>query len=204
MKRARWNPQSGVTLLELMISMGILTAVMGVLFTLSLSIGDTAQIQNTKLQSSDEARRALLAVVPRLRQAQATSVNRAAMPGDVLSFQMATDLDGNGTAVTIDGALEVGTLTTIQRDVDDLNQDGVSASQLIMIQGQTVTVLANNLSPDPGPAPVAEDEAEPENTAGFWVEQNAGGILVSIRTQGTSRRGHVIRQVFTELVKPRN
>ena len=184
--------------------MGILTAVMGVLFTLSLSIGDTAQIQNSKITSNDEARRALLWVVPRLRQAQSTTLNTADMPGDVLSFQMAADLDGNGTAVNIGGDLEVGTVITIQRDVDDLNQDGVTSEQLVMIQGDVVTVLANNLSPDAGPAPVLDAGTEPENTAGFWVENQSGGVLVSIRTQGTSRRGHVIRQTFTELVNPRN
>jgi hypothetical protein len=202
--RANRMNQLGVTLLEVMFSMAILTAVMGVLFSLSLGIGDTARIQEVKATSNDEARRALLAVVPRLRQAQGTSVNTAEMPGDVLKFNMADDMDGNGTAVNVSGNLEVGSLVTIQRDVDDVNQDGVGAEQLIMTQGETVTVLANNLSPDAGPAPVADGVEPAPNTAGFWVEEQAGGVLVTIRTQGTSRQGHVIRQQFTELVNPRN
>lgn len=202
--RANRMNQMGVTLLEVMFSMAILTAVMGVLFSLSLGIGDTARIQEVKATSNDEARRALLGVVPRLRQAQGTSVNTAEMPGDVLTFNMADDMDGNGTAVNVSGNLEVGSLVTIQRDVDDVNQDGVAAEQLIMIQGETMTVLANNLSPDAGPAPVADGEEPAPNTAGFWVEEQAGGVLVTIRTQGTSRQGHVIRQQFTELVNPRN
>ena len=198
------NSQSGVTLLEMMFSVAILTSVMGVLFSLSLGIGDTARIQEMKARSNDEARRALLAVVPRLRQAQFTSVNTDEMPGDVLTFNMADDIDGNGSAVNISGNLEVGTLVTIQRDTDDLNGDGLGAEQLVMTQGDVVTVLANTLSPDGGPAPV-EDGVEPaENTAGFWVEEQAGGVLITIRTQGTSRQGHVIRQQFTELVNPRN
>lgn len=202
--RANRMNQLGVTLLEVMFSMAILTAVMGVLFSLSLGIGDTARIQEVKATSNDEARRALLAVVPRLRQAQGTSVNTAEMPGDVLKFNMADDMDGNGTAVNVSGNLEVGSLVTIQRDVDDVNQDGVGAEQLIMTQGETVTVLANKLSPDAGPAPVADGVEPAPNTAGFWVEEQAGGVLVTIRTQGTSRQGHVIRQQFTELVNPRN
>lgn len=204
MRTAKRNRQSGVTLLELMISMGILTAVMGVLFTLSLGIGDTAKIQEVKSAANDEGRRALLAVVPRLRQAQSSTVNTGAMPGDVLSFQMAQDLDGNGSAVSVEGDLEVGSLVTIQRDSDDLNGDGLAAEQLIMIQGDTITVLANKLSPDPGPAPAVDGAAPPENTAGFWVEEQAGSVLITILTQGESRRGHVIRQQFTELVNPRN
>ena len=204
MRNTTLKTTSGVTLLEMMVSVGILTAVMGVLFTLSLSIGDTARIQNTKSMAHDEARRALLAVVPRLRQAQDASINKGALPGDVLSFRMPVDADGNGTAVDIGGALELGNVVTIRRDTLDLNGDGVTASQLIMVEGDTVTVLANNLSPDGAPAPAGEGEPAPENTAGFWVEEQAGGVLVSIRTQGTSRRGHVIRQTFTELVDPRN
>lgn len=204
MKNALHNTNAGVTLLELTVSMGILTAVMGVLFTLSLSIGDTAKIQTVKGVANDEARRALLAVVPRLRQAQDSSINKGALPGDVLSFRMAADTDGNGTAVDVGGDLEVGNIVTIQRDAQDLNGDGVTSSQLVLVDGDTVTVLANNLSPDGAPAPVAEGEPEPENTAGFWVEEQSGGVLVTIRTQGASRRGHVIRQAFTELVNPRN
>lgn len=196
--------QSGVTLLEMMFSMAILTAVMGVLFSLSIGIGDTARIQEVKARANDEGRRALLAVVPRLRQAQFTSVNTDEMPGDVLTFQMAADVDGNGTAVNVSGNLEVGALVTIQRDTDDVNGDGVTDSQLVMVQGDVVTVLANTLSPDAGPAAVAGGGAPADNTAGFWVEEQAGGVLITIRTQGTSRKGHVIRQQFTELVDPRN
>jgi hypothetical protein len=203
MKRAI-RSNAGVTLLELMVAMGILTAVMGVLFTLSLSIGDTARLQNTKVINNDEARRVLLAVIPRLRMAQDSTINKAAMPGDVLSFRMPSDLDGNGTSVNVGGDLELGNVVTFRRDSEDLNGDGVSTTQLIMVEGDTITVLANNLSPDAAPAPAAEGEPEPENTAGFWVQEQSGGVLVTIRTQGTSRRGHVIRQTFTELVDPRN
>jgi type II secretory pathway pseudopilin PulG len=203
MKKIR-DSQAGVTLLEMMFSVAILTSVMGVLFTLSLGIGDTARIQEMKARSNDEARRALLAVVPRLRQAQFTSLNTNEMPGDVLSFNMAADIDGNGSAVNISGNLEVGSRVTIQRDIADVNGDGLGAEQLVMIQDDVVTVLANTLSPDGGPAPVAVGAEPAENTAGFWVEEQAGGVLVTIRTQGKSRKGHVIRQQFTELVNPRN
>lgn len=198
------NSRSGFTLLEAMFSTAILTVVMGVLFSLSIGIGDTARIQEIKATANDEARRALLAVVPRLRQAQGTSVNTDAMPGDVLSFNMAADMDGNGSAVNVGGNLEVSSLVTIQRDTDDVNEDGVGAAQLIMLQGDVITVLANSLSPDAAPAPAADGEEPAPNTAGFWVEEQAGGVLITIRTQGTSRQGQVIRQQFTELVNPRN
>jgi len=194
MKAARAKNQRGFTLLEMMFAMGILTVVMGVLFTLSIGIGDTAKLQDVKVVNNDESRRALIAVVPRLRQAQRTSVNWADLPGDVLSFRMAADVSGNGLAVNVSGNLEVGDLVTIRRDVDDLNGDGRTTEQLIMITGDgPPTVLANNLAP-------GEGEAE----AGFWAEQQAGGILLTIRTEGETRRGTLIRQQFTEFVSPRN
>lgn len=198
MKNGIRHTQSGVTLLELMVTMGVFTVVMGILFSLSLSIGDTARIQDTQMTSNDEARRALLAVVPRLRQAQNLSINRADLPGDVLSFRMAEDVNGNGTAVDIGAKLEVGDLVTIQRDVNDVNGDGRTMTQLVMLQGDTATVLANNLSPD-----VLMD-GNGATTAGFWAEEESGGVRLTIRTQGTSRRGHVIREEFTVLVNPRN
>tara|TARA_R110001592_G_scaffold183220_4_gene426850 strand:- start:537 stop:1100 length:564 start_codon:yes stop_codon:yes gene_type:complete len=187
-----------------MMAMSILSIVMGVLFTLSISIGDTAKLQDVNVVNNDEARRAMIAVVPRLRQAQTASINTGSLPGDVLTFRMPSDIDGNGTAVNVSGALEIGDLITLQRDVDDVNNDGVSSEQLIMTVGNTVQVLANQLSPDAGPGPVADGATPGENTAGFWVEEENGGIRLTIRTQGKSRRGTLIRQQFTELVNPRN
>lgn len=186
-------------------AMSILTVVMGVLFSLSISIGDTAKLQDVKVSNNDDARRALMNVVPRFRQAESTTINTADLPGDVLTFRMPSDVDGNGTAVNVSGDLEIGDLVTIQRDTDDVNGDGLTNEQLLMTIGDAApVVLANTLSPDAGPAPVADGEEEPENTAGFWVEQQRGGYLLTIRTQGETRRGTLIRQQFTELVKPRN
>ena len=47
----------GMTLLELMVALVILTAIMGILFVLAQSVGATAQNQEAKLTSMDEARR---------------------------------------------------------------------------------------------------------------------------------------------------
>lgn len=197
--------QQGSTLLELMFAVAIMTIVMGTLFTLSLSIGDTAQLQDVKITNIDEGRRALLRIVPRVRQAHRASVNFEDMPSDVLRFRMPEDIDDNGLAIDRFNTLELGDEIIIRRDKDDLNKDGVAASQLIMIQGETVTVLANELSPDEGPDPDWKGNGEPpENTAGFWVEVVSGRLTVTIRTEGTTRRGQEIRQQFTQIVEPRN
>ena len=194
----------GATLLELTFAMAILATVMAVLFTLSIGIGDTAQIQDVRVTANDEGRRALLGIVPRLRHAQRKSVNFEDMPTDILTFRAPEDQDGNGLAVDAYNTLELGDEITVRRDIYDQNKDGRSDTQLIMIQGETITVLANNLSPDTGPAPVEEGEDPPENTAGFWLEENAGAVVITIRTIGHSRQGHVFRQTYTQLVTPRN
>lgn len=188
---ARYN--AGVTLLELAVAMGIFTALMGVLFSVSLSLGDSARVQEVKVNAGDEARRALLLLTPRLRQAAAGSINTEQLPGEVLRFRMADDVDGNGTAVNAGNALELGPEIAVLRDDNDLNEDGLTASQLILIDGDRVRVLANNLAaPRTGP------------DAGFVVEAVEGRISVTVRTEGHSRRGHPISQSLTQLVTPRN
>ncbi|MBL7646869.1 MAG: prepilin-type N-terminal cleavage/methylation domain-containing protein [Candidatus Hydrogenedentes bacterium] len=200
--------ENGFTLVELTVAVAILVVLMGVLFSLSLGIGDTAAIQDLKIRGNDEARRGLLAVAPRLRQAVRETINLEQMPTDILTFRMPEDLDGNGLAVNGANALELGPEVEIRRDKHDQNKDGMSQSQLIMISGESIRVLANGLSPAPGPTPSpasAKGTAQSaENTAGFWVAEEEGGIRVTIRTLSTSRRGHEILQEFNQLIAPRN
>ena len=191
--------------------MAIFTIVMGALFSISRSIGDTATLQEVRLTNVDEGRRALLLLVPRLRQAQKLSINMESMPTDILRFRMPEDLDGNGLAVDGGNQLELGDEITVRRDVGDLNKDGHGSSQLIMLQGDTFTVLANNLSPDEAPNGVGSapsgiqtvDGTEARHP-GFWVEVVDGRLSITINTQGESRQGQVIRQRFTQLVEARN
>lgn len=204
MGRAHGNASPGVTLLELTFAMAIFAIVMGILFTLAIGIGDTTQVQDIRITANDEGRRALLGISPRLRNARAETVNFEEMPTDILRFRTATDLDGNGLAVDQFNTVELGAEMTIRRDTYDQNKDGRSDTQLILIDGESVRVLANNLSPDAAPPPAEEGEVAPENTAGFWVEENAGTVVVTVRTQGRSRRGHVFQQTYTQFVTPRN
>lgn len=197
-------PPRGFTLLELMFAVAIMTVVMGVLFSLSLGIGNTASVQDVKMNSNDEARRAMLAVAPRLRQAARETVNFDQMPTDVLTFKMPVDTDGNGLAVDKYNAIELGPEIEIRRDRYDQNKDGLTMTQLIMISGESIRVLANDLAPDEGPKPDLTQKIPPESAAGFWVIEEEGGVRIVVRTQGTSRRGHVLRQQTEQLVTPRN
>jgi len=198
----------GMTLIELTMTVGLMTIVMGALFTLSLSLNDTVQNYNATITATDEARRALQILIPRLSHASRQSVNWNELPGNILRFRMPTDLDGNGTCVDAGGNLELGNVVTIQRDTQDANNDGLTDNQLVMIQGNNVTVLANHLFNPP----------EVENTDGSFNDTNGNGrldrgffvttdnntIQVHIDTFGQSRRGHQFVINVEERVAPRN
>lgn len=192
----RAHPTRGFSLLEVTVAVAIFTVTMGMLFTLSLGIGDAARIQDARIIAQDEARRAILSIAPRLRQAARSSINFDEFPTDVLVFRMPADLDGNGLAVDAFNAIELGPEIEIRRDQYDLNKDGLTMAQLIMVSGESVRVLANNL--------VTESEGGAPENAGFRVEEEEGAIRVTVRTREWSRRGHELRQVFSQAVFPRN
>ncbi len=139
--------EGGFTLLEVTFAVGILSVVMLILFGISEAFGNTAQVQRAKVQANEETRRALLVAVPMLRMASRGTVNWDDLPGPVITFNPVADLNGNGTAVDVAGVVELGPTVTIRVDMNDANQDGITDTQLVMEQGGTVRVLANNLVP---------------------------------------------------------
>ncbi|MBI3118873.1 MAG: prepilin-type N-terminal cleavage/methylation domain-containing protein [Candidatus Hydrogenedentes bacterium] len=202
---------AGMTLMEVMMAVAIFTIVMGALFAITLSIGDTARVQDAKLVTNDEARRALQQLVPELRQAASLSINWTALPGQSITYQIATDLDGNGAAVDVDGALELSAARTVKRDFDDENADGITATQLVLGSGDMVRVLANNIAPENEGTdvngvfgPTQDTNGNGRQERGFWIEARNGGLEVSIQAQGETRQGQLLSTMLTEFVAPRN
>ena len=189
----------GFTLLEVMLAVGIMTLVVGVLAGLSLGIGNTASVQRARTTATEEARRAVQTLVARLHAASWASVNRANLPGSVLTFRVATDVDGNGTAVNVNGRIELGAQITVGPDTADANRDGITARQLVMTQGNATRVLCNNLPPDSA----VVNNGVPL-VRGFWVAERAGGFDVSVQTESRDNRGRPFRVAVTEFVRPRN
>jgi prepilin-type N-terminal cleavage/methylation domain-containing protein len=198
----------GFTLLEMMFVVAIFTIVIGTLAVLSLSFANAAEMQELKITSTDEARRALMTLTPVLRQAVRQTVIATNLPGDSITFQIVRDLDGNGFGVDTIGAIELDAPITIQRDVNDVNNDGFTMSQLIMIDGPRVRVLANDLQEG-----VPSATATPPATAGppvappgvgFWVAPFNGGYMVTVRTEGQTRRGRTFTTTVSEFILPRN
>lgn len=208
----RKHGQLGLTLIEITLAVAILTIVMGVLAAIALAMSDTARVQSAKINTSEEARRALQVISPQLRQAVRDSINWGELPGSSVSFQIVTDMSGNGFAVDSDGDLEVSDVRTLQRDVDDLNGDGFTDTQLVLVEdGAILRVLANDLVPVSetlaadgtfGPDEDLNDNGQLD--PGFWVEARDNGLEITVQTQGFSRQGHLITTNLTEFIVPRN
>lgn len=198
----------GMTLIELMMTVGLMTIVMGALFAMSLSLSDTVQTYNATISATDEARRALYFIIPRVSQASRQTINMTNLPGDVITFRMPTDLDGNGTCVDVNGNLELGEPVTIQRDTNDLNGDGITDTQLVMLQGNNVTVLANNVFYPPEQENPDGSFNDTNNNGrldrGFMVIPESNSIRIIIDTVGRTRRGHELVIHIEEKVTPRN
>ena len=201
----------GMTLIEVMFAMSIFTVVMGSIFMMAMSMGDTAEIQEIKTISGDEGRRVMQTLIPDLHQAIRQTVNWDQLPGETLTYSVPEDLDGNGTAVDVSGDIEMSAPRVISRDEADINNDGFASSQFIVTSNGAVTVLANHLSPESeqtaadGSFPSANDtNGNGQVDRGLWFEPWGQGIRVTVQMQGVTRQGHVMRSTFQEIVFPRN
>lgn len=199
----------GFTLLEMMVSVSIVVVVVGILSGMAIGLGDTARVQEIKGNAGDQARRGMLYIIRDLRQADGSSVT--GVPGDVITYRVAADVEPwNGTAVDVSGNLELGPLITAGRDVNDLNGDGLTATQFVWSDGVNQRVFSNNLLPnEDGNNNGILDSGEDLNgngmlERGLWFQRNGNLIEVTIQTGGQTRRGRMITFNFNELVRPRN
>ena len=192
-------PRNGFTLLEAMVATAMLTAVVGVLAGLSVGVGKTSGAQRSKTAAAEDARRVVQTLVARVRGASAASINLATLPGDVLRFRPAADVNGNGTAVDVNGRLELGPEVTVQPDTADVNRDGLTATQLVMTQGATTRVLCNTLPPDS-----AKKTNGVPLVRGFWVTPRNGGLEITVQTEARDDKKQPFRVSLSEFVSPRN
>ncbi len=211
-----WS-RRGMTLMEVMFAMAIFTVVSGAIYSFMMVFGDTNDLLQKKNDNAIEIRQAMDFIVKDLHQAVRSSMNLSTLPDDTLTYSVATDSDGNGTAVDGSGDMESSLPRTIQRDVDDLNGDGLTASQLIVIiPDRDPRVLANNLT-DLNESPGTDGIFDPGDDTngngmidrGVWFETAAGGgIRVSIEVQSLLREVQgVARPVLTQIqetIVPRN
>ena len=84
----------GFTLLELMVSIAVLTIVSGALYTASMTLTQAARSQEAKTATIDHVQGGMLLIARNIRQASSASVNWGALPGPVLSYRAAAQQAG--------------------------------------------------------------------------------------------------------------
>ena len=206
------SAQAGMTLMEITVTITILSVLVGILLTLGVTVGDVSATELARTTATDEARRGIEYLTAQLRNASLGSLS--ALPANAIGFQVAQDVDGNGSAVDHSGNLELGPVITVSRDTSDVNHDGVTTTQLLLqktVGGKVTTVvLANNLLPDEdanGNKTLDAGEDTNRNGAldhGVWFERVGNAIRITLQTEGQTRRGNVIAYTLTEMVLPRN
>ena len=191
--------RSGFTLLEMVISIAILTTVLGILYTLTASLGRAAAAQEAKVTIQDEARTAMLTITRELRQAANSTIDRTAMPASVVAYRVADDMDGNGTAVDVGGDLELTPVRLLTVDFTDLNNDGLTLTQLVLSDRSGVRSVTTGL------APTSITQGDIPLTEGFRVEPWGAGVRVTIRTErhGDPNDEPVVTEL-SEVILPRN
>lgn len=201
----------GMTLLEVMLAVALFTMVMGTLFMLSQSLGEAVRREDARVTALDASRVGRQAVVSELRQAARMSINWNELPGPSISYRIAVDSDGNGSAVDVQGNLELSGSRIICADTADANGDGIGATQLVLIDGDNVRVLANNLALNEdrngnGDLDAGEDRnGNGRLERGVWFEPQGNRIILTIQTQHRPGPREAPRvSTVTEILSPRN
>ncbi len=201
----------GFTLLELMISIAVLTIVSGALYAAAMTLTQAARSQEAKTATIDDVQSGMLLMGRHIRQASASSINWDALPGPVLSYRAAVDNDGNGTAVDVGIQLELSPTRTITRDVNDLNGDGVANTQLILIEDGQVQVIANGLllDEDVNQNDILDAGEDTNGNGildhGIWFRQVGRGVQITLQCEQTTMvQGRPVNTTLVETVIPRN
>lgn len=202
----------GMTLIELMIVMAILSSVLGLLFLLGDNLQRSAVSQGLRVQTQDSVRVGMQLLARELRQGAISSINYAALPSGSITYRRAEDADGNGTAVDVGQYLELGPQKTIQRDLADANNDGETVTQLIATDGVNVKVIANHILPNEdinadGVLDAGEDtNANGVLDRGVWFETLGNGtIRITLQAEESpGPRDALVTSQLVEIVVPRN
>lgn len=163
----------------------------------------------------DQGRTAMSDITRRLRMSQASGLRTVDADGNFVAlgnnpvtsivYQMATDADGNGVAVSQDMSLGLTPQRIFALDTNDANGDGRTITQLVELQadGTFIRVLSNNISPVVATADAGPYYGAP---AGGLVFQDVGtGIQVTLilrkRADGV---GPTMVTRLDQIVSPRN
>ncbi len=187
--------KNGFSLVELTVSISIMLIISAALFGFSIAVGQATRSQQAKVTATDDARQAILVAIREIRQSAFSSINWGSLPANTVQYRIALDADNNGLAVDSQVRLELSAVRTISPDFEDINNDGITARQLIMTDGLQTQVLCNTLRVSTSGA--AEDE-------GVWFEQNGAGLRITVQTESGSVNDIPMPCRLVEFVIPRN
>lgn len=201
----------GMTLLELVMVVTILTSVLGLLFLLGDNLQRSVAAQEAKVATQDDVRMGMQVLMRELRQSARSTIPWNTLPAGQIVYRRAEDVDGNGTAVDVGAFLELGAQKTIQRDLDDANGDGVTATQLVILGGNTVQVVANGIlaNEDVNGNGVLDGSEDTNRNGvldrGVWFEPFGNGLRVTLQAQRRpGPRNSLVTSELAEIVVPRN
>lgn len=198
----------GFTLTEVMFVTAMLTVVIGSIYQVWFSVGNTAALLDARATANAEALRAGIFVARELRGSSASLEDP--LPGPSIAYRVAEDRDGNGLAIDAQGRIELSGPRTISRDTADANHDGRSNDQLVLISEDSVQVLANGLRPDEdldgnGQLDPGEDvDKNGQLDRGVWFEPCGNGVRVTVQTMQKTGKGYMVSVSFSRIVAPRN
>jgi prepilin-type N-terminal cleavage/methylation domain-containing protein len=167
---------NGFTLLEMMVTMSILTVVMLGMYSLNDSMTRSSMQQESLAMLRDEGRLSLQYMTRLMRMAQSGTLRSedggegAVMLGtqsvQSIQFQIVASMDGNVTTINQDFTVGLSPVMEFTPDFDDANEDGFTSTQLVHLDadGSVVRVLTNHLNPD----------------GGFACIRTAGGLQLSL------------------------
>lgn len=206
------NRQSGFTLIETMLAVAILSILLAIFAVFLEGVHRTAVLEDAQMTVHDDVRLGMMRVRRELRMAAASSIVwDEDLRTDVLQYRIPFDVDGNGTQLDVNGVVELSETRWFFRDINDVNDDGVSSTQLLWSDGETTRVLAGHLLED-------EDKND-NNVLDSGEDLNGNGVLdrgllfekvgQSVRvTLQAERKGSpqtpAMRSSLEQLVTPRN
>jgi prepilin-type N-terminal cleavage/methylation domain-containing protein len=190
--------RDGFTLIEVIAASALLTAALAMIWQAWMMSNNTSDVIGRKMDATVTTAHAFAVMNREIRQAAFSTLSP--LPSDSLSYRVVEDLDGNGFPVDSLGHVELGPVRTITRDHNDANKDGRASDQLVLISGDHVHVLANDLPADES----TDSDGNGVFERGIWFEAQGQGVLVSLRVIATTSRDISMQGVGSQLVTPRN
>jgi prepilin-type N-terminal cleavage/methylation domain-containing protein len=185
--RSKRATQAGVTLLEMMVAIGILSMVLLMAFAALKGTTDVSSMEYTRNDLDRTGAKALETMAAELKHA---SVLGTAADGSVLVFQVPADLDGSGTVLDKNGDCEFGITDDGKISTGSINFQFVQNKGTIVGDVLNEKNLRRDLNNDGDQNDVFDRGrimrattrigSSPRTVSGFWIVQpnsNWGGDI---------------------------